>query len=74
MAPNNEYLFLLDHPAISIPITDTDETAVTKSIPIFITGQGLFQRRDSDRRRRLCRIRGGPRSARSLRAGRRAGD
>jgi hypothetical protein len=29
-----EYLLLLDHPASNIPITPTEETAVTKKIPM----------------------------------------
>src|SRR5438876_3166217 len=37
MAPSKEYLLLLAQPAIKIPITDTEETAVMNSIPILIS-------------------------------------
>src|SRR5436190_24190166 len=37
MAPSNEYLLLLAQPAIRIPITETDETALTYNTPILIS-------------------------------------
>src|ERR1017187_3079133 len=36
MAPSNEYLLLLDHPAINIPITPTADIADTYSTPMLI--------------------------------------
>src|ERR1035437_3536750 len=35
MAPNKEYLLLLDQPAIRIPITPIEETAETYNTPMF---------------------------------------
>src|SRR5476651_318214 len=37
MAPSKEYLLLLAHPAIRIPITDKEDTADTYNTPILIS-------------------------------------